>query len=385
MIQWTPILTDAVRDNACRKIDEIAEVIAARNLQHNTYGLMAGNTGIALFLYHYWQWSGREEYYDKASELILDSIDRITIPLSSYTTPLSIASSFYAGIGGVGWGINHLFTHEFIEGEIGDSMGTVDPWLYRRMIYDLEQSEPGFLQGASGIGLYAVGRDDRLSKEYLRRFVAELYGKMRSEPQPTDYSVGCGIGGLILLLVKIGAKHADIQEVPVLLNYFGEQLVSYIQNVLLQKIVPEQIEPGWKDEVLSVLWVSLYSRLVDSKLCDILMARTIDIYRERISASGSFDAGLSGGLISTAHCMNRIYCFTGNVEYCEFARMLYEKELDSAAFDDSSSGYRMWLTDADGLYGLHMGLLEGLSGIGLALIAAVSEREPYWDECLMMS
>ena len=104
-------------------------------------------------------------------------------------------------------------------------MGTVDPWLYRRMIYDLEQSEPGFLQGASGIGLYAVGRDDRLSKEYLRRFVAELYGKMRSEPQPTDYSVGCGIGGLILLLVKIGAKHADIQEVPVLLNYFGEQLV----------------------------------------------------------------------------------------------------------------------------------------------------------------
>ena len=60
MIQWTPILTDAVRDNACRKIDEIAEVIAARNLQHNTYGLMAGNTGIALFLYHYWQWSGRE-------------------------------------------------------------------------------------------------------------------------------------------------------------------------------------------------------------------------------------------------------------------------------------------------------------------------------------
>lgn len=385
MIQWTPILTDAARDNACRKIHEIAEVIASKDLQHNTYGLMAGNTGIALFLYYYWQWSGKEEYYDKASELILDSIDRMTIPLSSSTTPLTIESSFYAGIGGVGWGLNHLFTHEFIEGEIGDSMGTVDPWLYRRMICDLGQSEPGFLQGASGIGWYAVGRDDRLSKEYLRRFVAELYGKMMSEPQPTDYSVARGVGGLILLLVKIGAKHPDIQEVPALLNYFREQLASHIRDTLLQKIFPKRMEPGWKDGMLSVLWVSLYSRLVDRKLCDILMAGTIDIYRERIAVSGSFDAGLSGGLISAAHIMNRIYRFTGSREYCEFARMLYEKELDSAAFDDSSSGYKMWLTDSDGLYGLHMGLLEGLAGIGLALIAAVSDREPRWDECLLLS
>ena len=385
MIQWTPILTDAVRDNACRKIDEIAEVIAARNLQHNTYGLMAGNTGIALFLYYYWRWSGREEYYDKASELILDSMDKITIPLSSSTTPLTIESSFYDGVSGVGWGINHLFTHKFIEGEIGDSMGTVDPWLYRRMIYDLGQSELGFLQGASGIGLYAVGRDDRLSKEYLRRFVAELYGKMMSEPQPADYSVVHGIGGLILLLVKIGAKHPDIQEVPALLNYFREQLASHIRDTLLQKIFPKRMEPGWKDEMLSVLWVSLYSRLVDRKLCDILMARTIDIYRERISVSGSFDAGLSGGLISAAHIMNRIYRFTGNGEYGEFARMLYEKELNTATFDDPSFGYKMWLTNSDGLYGLHMGLSEGLAGIGLALIAAVSDREPCWDECLMMS
>ena len=115
------------------------------------------------------------------------------------------------------------------------------------------------------------------------------------------------------------------------------------------------------------------------------MARSVDIYRERISASESFDAGLSGGLVSAAHIMNRIYRFTGNEEYRELARTLYEKEIDAAVFDDPTSGHKMWLTDADGLYGLHMGLFEGLSGIGLALIAAVSDREPAWDECLMMS
>lgn len=32
-----------------------------------------------------------------------------------------------------------------------------------------------------------------------------------------------------------------------------------------------------------------------------------------------------------------------------------------------------------------MGLSEGLASIGLALMAAVSGREPDWDECLMMS
>ena len=387
MIQWTPILTDAAKDKACGKIHEIAETVAAKDLRRNTYGLMAGNVGIALFFYYYWQWSGKEEYYDKASELILDSMDRMTIPLHSSTTPLTIESSFYNGVGGVGWGINHLFTHEFIEGEIGDSMGTVDPWLYRRMIYDLRQSEPGLLRGAAGIGLYAAGRDDRLSKEYLRRFVTELSGILSDRPfdAVTDYSVAHGIGGLILLLVKIGAKHADIKEIPVLLDYFREGLASHIRNVLLPKIFPERIEPGWKDEMLSVLWVSLCSRLVDRKLCDILMARSVDIYRERISVSESFDAGLSGGLVSAAHIMNRIYRFTGNEEYRELARTLYEKEIDAAVFDDPISGHKMWLTDADGLYGLHMGLFEGLSGIGLAFIAAVSDREPAWDECLMMS
>lgn len=388
MIQWTPILTDAAKDKACRKIHEIAEVISTKDLRKNAYGLMAGNTGIALFLYYYWQWSGKEEYYDKASELILDSMDKITVPLSSSTTPLSIESSFYDGISGVGWGINHLFTHEFIEGEIGDSMGTVDPWLYRRMIYDLRKSESGLLRGAAGIGLYAAGRDNRLSKEYLRRFVTELSGMISTErpfDTVTDYSIANGIGGLILLLVKIGAKHADIKEIPVLLNYFKEGLASHIRDVLLPKIFPERIEPGWKDEMLSVVWVSLYSRLVDRKLCDALMARSIDIYRERTAASGAFDAGLSGGLISAAHCMNRIYRLTGNKEYGEFARTLYEKEIDAAVFGDPSSGHKMWLTDSDGLYGLHMGLLEGLAGIGLALIAAVSDREPGWDECLMMS
>ena len=53
MIQWTPILTDAAKDKACGKIHEIAETVAAKDLRRNTYGLMAGNVGIALFFYYY--------------------------------------------------------------------------------------------------------------------------------------------------------------------------------------------------------------------------------------------------------------------------------------------------------------------------------------------
>ncbi len=30
-------------------------------------------------------------------------------------------------------------------------------------------------------------------------------------------------------------------------------------------------------------------------------------------------------------------------------------------------------------------LLEGIAGIGLAMISAVSDIEPIWDECLLLS
>lgn len=59
--------------------------------------------------------------------------------------------------------------------------------------------------------------------------------------------------------------------------------------------------------------------------------------------------------------------------------------LSQANYTDEKTGCRLWYTEINGVYGVHYGLLGGLAGIGLALLAAVSEKESGWDESLLLS
>ena len=58
-----------------------------------------------------------------------------------------------------------------------------------------------------------------------------------------------------------------------------------------------------------------------------------------------------------------------------------------ATFEDGLAGYKTYMsTDPQhGEWHSVPGLLEGVSGIGLSLIAAVAEFEPVWDEALLLS
>lgn len=52
-----------------------------------------------------------------------------------------------------------------------------------------------------------------------------------------------------------------------------------------------------------------------------------------------------------------------------------------ARFDDGLAGYKALHTEMENEYGI----LEGVAGIGLALLSYVTETEPTWDECLLLS
>ena len=46
------------------------------------------------------------------------------------------------------------------------------------MIYDIQEDRYDLLQGAAGIALYCMNRNERFPREYLNRFIAELYKRM---------------------------------------------------------------------------------------------------------------------------------------------------------------------------------------------------------------
>jgi len=53
--------------------------------------------------------------------------------------------------------------------------------------------------------------------------------------------------------------------------------------------------------------------------------------------------------------------------------------------EDTLSGYKMFRTEEHGGPQEEFGFLEGIAGIGLMYISAISDVEPAWDECLLLS
>jgi hypothetical protein len=103
--------------------------------------------------------------------------------------------------------------------------------------------------------------------------------------------------------------------------------------------------------------------------------------------SGVVDAGLCHGSAGVGHLFNRMFQATGDPVLRQaalrwLADTLARREPGEGlagwrAFMSVPSGERRWMPEP--------GFLEGVAGIGLALLAAVSPVEPAWDRLLMAS
>jgi hypothetical protein len=86
-----------------------------------------------------------------------------------------------------------------------------------------------------------------------------------------------------------------------------------------------------------------------------------------LPAGGAIDAGLCHGSAGLAHIFNRHWQATGERVFADAARRWFGRAL--ARIDRVSGG----------------GLLSGRAGVVLALLHAVSAREPTWDRVLLLS
>jgi lantibiotic modifying enzyme len=114
--------------------------------------------------------------------------------------------------------------------------------------------------------------------------------------------------------------------------------------------------------------------------------------------AGINDAGLCHGASGCAHIFNRAFQITGEPALAEAARHWFDVVLDLRKPGCGLGGYEVWSTpqgttiDPSSPEGIapidwvtEARWLTGASGIGLALLAAVSPLEPHWDRLLAIS
>jgi hypothetical protein len=96
------------------------------------------------------------------------------------------------------------------------------------------------------------------------------------------------------------------------------------------------------------------------------------------------DAGLCHGACGTGHLFNRVHQASGEGVLADVARTCFERGLAMRAPGAGIGGFREHDPEAPGTLADSPGLLGGAAGIGLALLAAVSESEPHWDSAFLV-
>ncbi|MCU1228614.1 MAG: Lanthionine biosynthesis cyclase LanC [Acidobacteria bacterium] len=411
---WQAIAgADTIRD--CRAtIADIERVLAdyvaygpddGTHLQAHVAG---GTSGVALFFAYLHAAGGNDTAADRA----LAAIELSSGALAEH----GLLPDLYSGFSGVGWVLAHL-TRELFEGD-GDLALEVDDAL-RQLLSDVTRPMPFELVGGlTGYGSYLVERlPNAGAAELLDRVIGLLESSRESngawfsnpdwlpdwqrELMPRGhYNLGVahGIPGVIGFLAA--ARDAGVRDprLPRLAN-------DAVQWVLAQKgiwpgsLFPSHIPPDSEPRQTRTAWC--YGDLgVAAVLLSAAHAFDRPEWRDEalaiahVAARRSFDdtmvsdAGLCHGATGIAHLFNRMYQATGDDELRDAALRWYRIALDMRRPGHGLAGFLSWYEStptAEGSWRGEQGFLSGIAGIGLALLAAITDVEPSWDRVMVVS
>lgn len=405
-MMWEAILNNKIIKN---KISEVANILekGIKNID-NKY-LVSGKTGISLFFFYYAKYKNEQKYYEKGFELISEVFDEINKGFNYHT--------FSGGLAGIGWTINHLSKNDFIDADTDEILANIDVFLSKTMLNDIKKGNYDFLHGAIGTGLYFLNRlPDKKACHFLNQLIDELdniseknadgtikwEAILDREKGTTGYNLclAHGMASIIIFLSKAYKQNIHKEKALDLIKGAVKFILQnkqdtnkYISNF------PSWIEKNKQNHGRNsrLAWcygdlgigISLYQTAKIIKNQD-LEKEAIEILlhsakRRDLKENMVVDAGLCHGTASIAHIYNRMYHYTGIEIFKESAIYWFNETIKMAKFEDGFAGYKAWRTPDYGGWTNEAGLLEGIAGIGLSFISAISEIEPKWDESFLLS
>jgi len=328
--------------------------------------------------------------------------------------------SLYSGFTGIGWALDH------IEKLLGISLESNSSEIERAVNVYVNRSpwndQYDLINGLVGIGIYSLERGDSpLSKRSLAIIVERLAelaehsesgvlwfhhpGLFVTDEQKLSYpdgyynlGVAHGIAGVIAFLSRVYDAGIQRKIVPALVDPACDWLLKHHLPSGSHSIYPGLIKPGEQPVDCRLAWchgdagmsaaLLLAARLMgmsnreNEALLPALKAAT----RDSITA-GVEDASFCHGSSGLAHIFNRLYHATGRTEFGNSARFWLNKTLEFHGATGDVTGLFPWLPDEYGKKALtkDSGLLNGIAGIGLALLAFVSELKPDWDRVFLVN
>jgi hypothetical protein len=364
---------------------------------------------------------------ESAEEHASRLLDRACDALASVpTTP-----DLYSGFAGVGWTVEHLQGGPGVADPADDADADADanaeidaavlelvaqsPWLGD---YDL-------IRGLTGLGVYAVERLPRPGAVACLERVVERLAELAEQGEdgvtwftPPEllpehqrasfprgvYNLGVahGMPAVIgLLAAAAAADDAGLSRSPAraLLAGAVRWLLAHRMGAESPSCFAYSIAPGAAPQPARLAWC--YGDAgVAAALLAAGEAATEPAWRRSateiaraaaarpMADAGVVDAGLCHGAAGLAHLFNRMFQSTGEPALEAAAVGWLRDALSRREPGLGLAGWRALKVDPGGGARRMVdspGFLEGVAGIGLALLAAVSPVEPAWDRLLMAS
>ena len=325
-------------------------------------------------------------------------------------------------------------TSEVSEDDAEDPLAEIDEGLLRFLDRSPWTEDYDLIRGLAGLGVYALERLPRPSAlACLTKIVDRLAETAEHGPQgitwhtapellpewqrklfPGGYynlGVAHGVPAVIAMLAATAAAAGPLGEAgdPAAAD-LARRARSLVEGAL-PWLLAQRLPPGgqsWFGTTFSPETPASESRLAwcygdpgiaaallvtarargDAALEKLAVELAIAAAERPPEVSGVRDAGLCHGSAGLAHLFNRLYQETGEPRLAAASRHWFEQALDFRQPGLGLAGYRAFWMEDDGVtasWRSDAGLLEGVAGIGLAMLGGLSDFEPTWDRILMLS
>lgn len=389
------------------KLKEIADSITEYALKPEAkkdVGLYAGTAGLLMFMTYYSRYSG-ESKYGHADELLENCCEGICNGI--YYTP------FCRGLSGVLFGLDHLNRLGLIDIDLTEVHEGYSKLLRSNLKNYAEKGQFDFLHEATGIAIYLLQHDslsdfgDVADYVKLLDHVAEhgsgtvkwKFDVNESHKSTYNISMSHGMSSVAIFLSQCIEKNIEPETSRRLLTGAIEYILqqemnheeygSYFPYSSLETNEPVKSRLAWCYGDLGIaiaLWKAATILNNDSWKSKAIEIMEFATQRRDLECEMVLDAGLCHGASGIAQVFRRMYYNTGNDKFLTASNFWIDETLKMSKWgEESIAGYMAfegspprWIPD---YY-----FLEGIAGIGLALLSSQGNEEySKWDKILLLS
>lgn len=413
---WRPILAGSLAERARETVGQFAESLGQFvDEPLGNFSLGEGDAGMALF-YAYLARTTGEDAHDAPARRYLE---RAVAALSE----TRVAPDLYAGFCGVAWAVEHLATAGTDADE--DVNQTIDEVLEA----GLREARPeaawwqryDLITGLVGLGVYALERMPRPSAVRILELVVRHLAAVsetaadgitwRTEPEQLplrsrqltpegnfNLGVAHGVPGVIGLLGLVSAAGISLPRTRELLDgamswFLARRLprggkaefngwLSPNGNPLADRVSWCYGNPGIAVTLL-VAARAVGNEDWEREAVDLALASAARDPRDSKVVDASFCHGAAGN----GHLFNRLFQATGDTRFRDASVAWFERTFELRRPGRGLAGFEFLVLDSnqENAWVGTRGILIGISGVGLALLAAMSGVDPAWDRMMLAS